>query len=213
MSMERVHKILWVDDEVELLKSQIVLLQAKGYEVTPAASGHEALAKIDQQDYDLVLLDEMMPGMDGLATLSAIRQIRPQLPVIMATKNEKEELVEQALGHKIDDFLLKPLNPSQVLASCRRVLEGRQLVEDNTSKDYLAGLNELRNYDYSSLDWQSWCRHYMMLTEWDLKLSDLSDQGLHNSHEDITKEQWSSDGLSKAITNSGFMALPVRCCR
>jgi CheY-like chemotaxis protein len=186
--MDRPYKILWVDDEIELLKSQILLLQNKGFIVIPAASGEEALAKVKEHDFDLVLLDEMMPGMDGLATLAALRQLRPELSAIMATKNEKEELVEQALGQKIDDFLLKPLNPAQVLASCRRVLESRHLVEGQASREYLTQLNNLRNFDYPSLDWQGWCRHYQMLTEWDLRLSELPDQGLHQSHEDITKE-------------------------
>jgi len=186
--MERPYKILWVDDEIELLKSQILLLQNKGFTVIPAASGEEALVRVKETDIDLVLLDEMMPGMDGLATLAALRQLSPELPAIMATKNEKEELVEQALGQKIDDFLLKPLNPAQVLASCRRVLESRHLVEGQASKEYLSQLNSLRNFDYPSLDWQGWCHHYQMLTEWDLRLSELPDQGLHQSHEDITRE-------------------------
>lgn len=186
--MDEGYRILWVDDEVDLLKSQIIFLESKNFKVIPVSSGEEAVNQVKASGFDLVLLDEMMPGMDGLETLFRIKQIKPDLPVIMATKSEREELIEQALGQRIDDFLLKPLNPSQVLASCRRVLDGRKLVEEQTVRDYVQSSQELRSFDYSTLDWQAWCRHYRNLVEWDMRLSQLRDDGLHVSHEGTLRE-------------------------
>jgi CheY-like chemotaxis protein len=186
--MEEGYRILWVDDEVDLLRSQIIFLEGKNFRVTPVSSGQEAVSRLAGEQFDLVLLDEMMPGMDGLETLGRIRHSHPQLPVIMATKSEREELVEQALGQRIDDFLLKPLNPAQVLASCRRVLEGRKLAEEQTVREYVQASQELRSFDYGALDWQEWCRHYRSLVEWDIRLSQLRDEGLHSSHEGVLRE-------------------------
>jgi CheY-like chemotaxis protein len=186
--MEQFYRILWIDDEIDLLKSQIIFLEGKNYRVTPAASGEEAVNKLKTASFDLVLLDEMMPGMDGLETLSRLKQINPDLPVIMATKSEREELMEQALGQRIDDFLLKPLNPAQVLASCRRVLEGRKLIEEQTIREYVQASQDLRTFDYGTMDWQEWCRHYRNLVEWDMRLSQLRDDGLHVSHEGTLRE-------------------------
>lgn len=186
--MEERHKILWVDDEIELLKSQIIFLEAKNFQVTPAASGQEAVGLVKTRSFDLVLLDEMMPGMDGLATLGEIKRLQPELPVVMATKSEREDLMEQALGSRIDDFLLKPLNPAQVLASCRRVLEGRRMVQEHSITAYAQEASRLRSVDYQSLDWRSWTAHYLDLVEWDLRLAQLPDPSLHQSHESLIKD-------------------------
>ncbi|MCU0606121.1 MAG: response regulator [Candidatus Edwardsbacteria bacterium] len=182
------HHILWVDDEIELLRSQIMFLEAKGFTVATAASGEEAVAAVRQRPFDLVLLDEMMPGMDGLAALGELRRLRPELPAIMATKSEKEELVGEALGLRIDDFLLKPLNPAQVLASCRRVLDGRALAEDQTVRQYAAAAAEFRSFDYGALDWRGWIDHYRALLRWEMTLSGLRDDGMHASHEATIQE-------------------------
>ncbi|MDI6739984.1 MAG: response regulator, partial [Candidatus Edwardsbacteria bacterium] len=186
--MDEKHHILWVDDEIELLRSQIIFLENKGFAVTVAASGEEAAAIVKKRSFDLALLDEMMPGMDGLATLTEIRKARPDLPVIMATKSEKEELVSEALGLRIDDFLLKPLNPAQVLASCRRVLDGRRLAEDQVVKQYAAAAVEYRSFDYGALDWRGWIDHYCALLRWEMSLSDLRDEGMYASHEATMQE-------------------------
>lgn len=187
-SMEERYRILWVDDEIELLRSQIIFLEGKNFQVTPAASGQEAVQLVKTRSFDLVLLDEMMPGMDGLATLSEIKRAQPDLPVVMATKSEREDLMEQALGSRIEDFLLKPLNPAQVLASCRRVLEGRRMVQEHSITEYAQESSRLRSADYQSLDWQGWTDHYLELVEWDLRLSQLSDPSLHQSHESLIKD-------------------------
>ena len=186
--MEERYRILWVDDEIDLLKSHIIFLEEKNFKVTPAASGEEAVALVKSQPFDLVLLDEMMPGWDGLATLAEIKRQRPDLPVVMATKSEREELVEQALGSRIDDFLLKPLNPAQVLASCRRVLEGRRIAQEHAISEYAQGASGLRTADHASMDWEGWTRHYLELVEWDLRLARLPDPSLHQSHESLIKD-------------------------
>ena len=108
-------RILWADDEIALLKPHIIFLEAKNYEVTPATSGDEALDLIDENRYDLVFLDENMPGLSGLETLTKIKASNPSLPVIMITKSEEESIMEDAIGAKISDYLIKPVNPNQIL--------------------------------------------------------------------------------------------------
>jgi len=120
-------KILWVDDEIELLRSHIMFLEEKGYEVTPVTNADDAIALITQRHFDLVLLDEMMSGKDGLAALAEIKDFNPSLPVVMITKNEEESLMEEAIGGKIDDYLTKPINPSQILSTCKKFLESDPL--------------------------------------------------------------------------------------
>lgn len=186
--MEERYRILWVDDEIDLLKSQIIFLEGKNFQVTPAASGDEAVALVRGGAFDLVLLDEMMPGRDGLSTLAEIKRHKPDLPVVMATKSEREDLVEQALGSRIDDFLLKPLNPAQVLASCRRVLEGRRIAQEHAITEYAQGSSRFRTMDYSAMDWRQWSQHYVELMEWDLRLAHLPDPSLHQSHESLLRD-------------------------
>ena len=127
-------KILWVDDEIEILRPQLMFLEGRGYEVVGVPSGHDALEQVENEDFELVFLDEMMPGMDGLATLERIKEVRPNLPVVMVTKSEEESLMEQAIGQKIDDYLVKPVNPSQVLSVTKRILDKRQIRVDHLSR-------------------------------------------------------------------------------
>ena len=113
-------KILWADDEIDLLKPHILFLQSKGYEVATANNGRDALDALEREHFDLVLLDENMPGISGLETLSLINRQHPQLPVIMITKSEEENIMNQAIGNKISDYLIKPVNPSQILLSIKK---------------------------------------------------------------------------------------------
>src|SRR3990170_7957355 len=133
--MTRSKKILWVDDEIDLLKSHVMLLQEKGYDVETAANGEDAVEKVKGEPFDLVFLDEMMPGMGGLRTLARIKEIVPALPVVMVTKNEAESLMEEAIGGKISDYLTKPVNPSQVLLTCKKFLEGKKITSEHVSRD------------------------------------------------------------------------------
>ena len=111
------YNILWADDEIDLLKPYIMFLQSKGYDVTPVNSGADALEKIEERLFDVVFLDEMMPGLTGLETLAQLKQRKPNLPVVMITKSEEERIMEEAIGSKIADYLIKPLNPNQILLS------------------------------------------------------------------------------------------------
>ncbi|MCK4371691.1 MAG: response regulator, partial [candidate division Zixibacteria bacterium] len=108
-------KILWVDDEIDSLKAHLIFLEKKGFSLSTAMSGDDAVALVQKESFDLVLLDEMMPGRDGLSTLEEIKELKPHLPVVMVTKSEEESLMDDAIGSKIDDYLVKPVNPSQIL--------------------------------------------------------------------------------------------------
>src|ERR1019366_7565635 len=138
--------ILWVDDEIDLLRPHILLLEGRGYTIRTALSGEDALAMIAGEGNagedasatrpDLIFLDENMPGMGGLETLERLKAVRPETPVVMVTKSEEEDLMEQAIGKKISDYLTKPVNPTQVLLAVKKFLEGRQIVNEAVSRDY-----------------------------------------------------------------------------
>ena len=119
--------ILWADDEIDLLKPYILFLESKGYSVTPVNSGNDALEMVEKQRFDIVFLDENMPGMTGLEVLPQLKQMRPNLPVIMITKSEEEHIMEEAIGSKIADYLIKPLNPNQILLSVKKILDKKKL--------------------------------------------------------------------------------------
>src|SRR5262245_27790635 len=120
-------RILWADDEIDLLTPHILYLEGKGYAVTPVPNGEDALSLIQRSPFDMVLLDEMMPGMGGLATLAAIKDRQPSLPVILITKSEEEQLMDEALGKRITDYLIKPVNPSQIWLAVKKVFEAQSL--------------------------------------------------------------------------------------
>jgi CheY-like chemotaxis protein len=122
--------ILWVDDEIELLRAHVMLLKEKGYSVETATNGEDAIELVKNTAFDLVLVDEMMPGKGGLETLAVIKELSPGLPVVMITKNEAESLMEDAIGSKISDYLTKPVNPSQILLVCKKFLEGKKIQSD-----------------------------------------------------------------------------------
>ena len=129
MSNEQV-KILWADDEIDLLKPHVMFLENKGYSVTAVSSGLEAIDEIKSQDFDAVFLDENMPGISGLETLTRIKAVRPSIPIIMITKSEEETIMEDAIGSKISDYLIKPVNPNQILLSLKKNLDSKRLVSE-----------------------------------------------------------------------------------
>ncbi len=120
-------KILWADDEIELLKAHIIFLEKKGYDLTPVTNGQDAIELVKEQTFDAVLLDEMMPGGDGLSVLAEIKNHDPGLPVIMITKSEEDYIMDNALGARISDYLIKPVNPSQIYTTLKRLLDSLQL--------------------------------------------------------------------------------------
>ena len=130
------YQILWADDEIDLLKPHIIFLENKGYQITPVNNGSEAVDLCKEQKFDIVFLDENMPGMTGLETLSLIKSNSPNLPVVMITKSEEEYIMEEAIGSKIADYLIKPLNPNQILLSVKKILDNQRLVAEKTNQSY-----------------------------------------------------------------------------
>ncbi|MDX1318133.1 MAG: response regulator, partial [Xanthomarina gelatinilytica] len=128
--------ILWVDDEIDLLKPHILFLEKKNYQVTTCQSGTEALEILDDKNFDIVFLDENMPGLTGLETLNEIKEKRDTLPVVMITKSEEEYIMEEAIGNKIADYLIKPVNPNQILLSIKKNLDHSRLVSEKTTSNY-----------------------------------------------------------------------------
>jgi DNA-binding NtrC family response regulator len=180
-------RILWVDDEIEMLKPHIIFLEQKGFEIATACGGSEALDMLRGEHYDLVLLDEMMVGIDGLETLGCIKELDPSIPVVMVTKSEEEELMDDALGRRIDDFLIKPVKPSQVFLAIKRLLDGRRILQDQLAQTYASEFNELRSRIMDPMTWEDWIQVYARLVNWDLELDRFRDPGLRQTHSDLEK--------------------------
>lgn len=179
-------KILWVDDEIDLLQSHVLFLEDKGYDVETVANGADAVDLVQKQPFDVVLLDEQMPGMEGLETLDKIKEERPNVPVVLVTKSEEEDLMEAALGNRISDYLTKPVNPSQILLTCKRLLEQSKLRREALSQQYLDSFNEISEALRRSLSPNEWIDLYRKLVEYDLELSD--DEGARQIFQDQFEE-------------------------
>jgi CheY-like chemotaxis protein len=176
-------KILWADDEIDLLRPHILYLEGKGYDVTPVSNGEDALAVVVQEGFDVILLDEQMPGMGGIKTLETLREVAPQVPVIMITKSEEEHLMNEALGRQISDYLTKPVNPSQIWLACKKVFETERLVRDQKTRNYVTEFNRILQLRQGDLGWSDWLELAGRLASLDLELSD-GDEGLYQSHQD-----------------------------
>jgi len=171
-------KILWVDDHIDELRSHAVYLAEREYEVEGVTNGRDALAMLEQNNYDAILLDEMMPGMGGLETLEGIKQISDHIPVIMITKSEAEDLMTRAIGKRIDDYLVKPVSPLQILSALKRQLEGRRLTGEQVTRDYLSHFAAVGQRIESAEDPQEWERIYSDMVTWGMDLFEYSDRGL-----------------------------------
>lgn len=165
-------KILWADDEIDLLKPHILFLKSKGYEVTTVASGVDALEALDNDTFSLVLLDEMMPGISGLETLARINQAHPDIPVIMITKSEEENIMNQAIGSQIADYLIKPVNPMQILLSIKKNLHSGELVAAQTSTGYQQDFQKISTLINTAENIDDWKEIYRQLVYWEIKLSE-----------------------------------------
>jgi len=181
-------RILWVDDEIDLLKSHIIFLSEKGYEVDSVTNGEDALGKVKNESFDLIFLDEMMAGMGGLETLSLIKEIRPNLPVVMVTKNEEESLMNDAIGKKISDYLIKPVVPSQLLMVCKKILDIKKISGEYVAKDYLQDFNEISRRLTEPLDYADWLEVNLKLLNWDLELDEHPDVDLRQTLNEQRKE-------------------------
>lgn len=171
-------KILWVDDEVELLKPHVLFLQGKGYEVETCNNGYDAIDMAAEGAYDLIILDEMMPGMTGLETLPRIKEVRPTTPVIMVTKSEEENIMDKAVGSKIADYLIKPVNPNQVLLSIKKNVHSQQLVTEQTTADYRSEFGRITQSLQTAGTFQEWCSIYRRLTSWEIELESSTDRSI-----------------------------------
>lgn len=172
------YSILWADDEIELLKPYIVFLEQKGYDVTPVPSGRDALDLVIEKNYDVVFLDEMMAGMTGLETLAEIKQIKPNLPVVMITKSEEEHIMEDAIGSKIADYLIKPINPKQILMSVKKILDNKRLVSEKTNSSYMQGFRNLAMQYNDDVDFNEWAEIYKKIVYWELELDESADKSM-----------------------------------
>lgn len=175
-------RILWADDEIDLLRPHILFLKQKGYAVTSVTNGADAIERVRDDFFDVVLLDEQMPGLGGLETLTAIRRIAPEVPVVMVTKSEEEHLMEEALGGQISDYLTKPVNPSQILLTCKRLLERVRLRRERVSHDYLMRFSQITTALMEPLGHDQWVEIYRELVHYDVELE--GDEGARQILED-----------------------------
>ena len=172
------YKLLWVDDEIELLKAHILFLEKKGYEVETVTNGYDALDQIvnnkssNSKSYDLILLDENMPGMSGLETLNRVKELLPATPVVMVTKSEEEHIMEQAIGAKIADYLIKPVNPTQILLTLKKNIQQKEIVTEHTQSGYQQDFSRLGMQINDAASVEEWKEVYRKLTYWELQLSE-----------------------------------------
>ena len=172
-------KILWTDDEIDMLKPHILFLEAKGYEVITAKSGDEALDIVkDNNTINAVLLDENMPGLTGLETLVKIKQLNNDLAVIMITKSEEEHIMNDAIGGKIADYLIKPVNPNQILLSLKKALDNKRLVSEKTNTEYRKEFGNIGMQINDNLNWQDWMELYKKIVYWELEMDKLQDKSM-----------------------------------
>ncbi len=164
--------ILWVDDEMELLKAHLIFLEKKGYEVVTVTNGTDAIDQCMQKTFDLIMLDEMMPGLSGLETLQKIKEITPATPVVMCTKSEEENIMDQAIGSKIADYLIKPVNPNQILLTLKKNIHQKEIVTNITQSSYQQNFQDITMQIMNCNSYDDWKDIYRRLVYWELELSD-----------------------------------------
>ena len=163
--------LLWVDDEIEQLRAHLLFLEKKGYEVITVSNGTDAIDQCATRSFDLVLLDEQMPGLSGLETLQRIKELQPSLPVVMVTKSEEENIMEQAIGQKIADYLIKPVNPNQILLTLKKNIHRREIETEVTQNQYQQNFQQIAMQIMDCHTWQDWTEVYKRLVHWELQLS------------------------------------------
>ena len=177
--------LLWTDDEIDLLRPYILFLEEKGYHVDTANNGHDAISLVKTKPYDLVLLDENMPGLSGIQVLDEIKKISPLVPVIMVTKSEEENIMEQAIGSKIADYLIKPVNPNQILLSIKKNIDNKRLISERTTHSYQIEFNKLTSEISMANSFESWKAVYRSLVYWEIELGKNND----NTMDEVLKFQ------------------------
>jgi len=191
--------LLWVDDEIELLRAHILFLQKKGYDVVTVSNGYDAVEMCAERGFDLVLLDEMMPGLSGLETLQRIKEAAPALPVVMVTKSEEEDIMNQAIGAKIADYLIKPVNPSQILLTLKKNIHRKEIVAEVTESGYQQDFQKIAMSIMECRSWGDWTDIYRRLVHWELELSTADSQ----MQEMLAMQKEEADGgFAKYIRNN-----------
>jgi CheY-like chemotaxis protein len=181
-------RILWADDQIDLLKPHILFLEEKGYTVTGVANGDDAIGLLENEPYDVLLLDEMMPGKNGLETLIEVRKTNQKLPIIMITKSEEEDLMNKAMGYSVQDFLVKPVNPVQIFSAIKRLFEGKQIQESQLTQDYIKEYAQISGENMSQATWGRWLEVNRFLCDWDLRLDKFEGTGLEQTHQDLHRD-------------------------
>ena len=170
--------ILWVDDEIHMLKGHLLFLEGKGYTFQTCNNGSDAIELFDNTAFDAVFLDENMPGLSGLEVLEEMKSIRPETPIVMITKSEEEQIMEMAIGSKIADYLIKPVNPNQVLLCLKKLLKGKELVSQKATRGYQQVFGKLTMEMQQLETWQEWSDFYRELLKWELELEKSAEEGL-----------------------------------
>jgi CheY-like chemotaxis protein len=178
-----VKSILWVDDEADLLESHRIFLRDKGYDVDSATNADDAVEMLRRRPYGLVLLDEQMPGKRGIEAFRELRDVDPALPIVMVTKSEEDTTMREAIGVNVSDYLVKPINPRQVLTVVTRILEGPQIRQQAVARHFVERFRELQNERDHALDWRGWIERYGELVDWSIELTQIGEMGLHESLE------------------------------
>jgi CheY-like chemotaxis protein len=177
-------KVLWADDEIELLRPHILFLEERGYDVTAVTNGEDAIAQVYRGTFDAILLDEHMSGKDGIETFNEIKSIRPGISTVMITKSEEEGLMEEAIARRINDFLTKPVNPSQILMVLKKLTEASQINRDRMAREYLAQFNQITSLIAMGATWEDWIDVHYKLSEWDIELERFPEIGLTDVFQD-----------------------------
>lgn len=172
--------ILWADDEIDLLKPHVLFLKDKGYDVKTVSNGLDAIDQVKNQNYDIIFLDENMPGLSGLETLVKIKNINSNIPVIMITKSEEEYIMEEAIGSKIADYLIKPVNPNQILLSLKKNLDNKRLISEKTNQSYQQEFRQIGMSMSDRLSFEEWVEVYRKLVYWEIELEKTNDQGMYD---------------------------------
>lgn len=200
--------ILWADDEIDLLKPHILFLTNKGYQVDKVTNGTDAVEKVRQNNYDVIFLDENMPGISGIETLGQIKVIRPDIPVVMITKSEEEHIMEDAIGNQIADYLIKPVNSHQILLSLKKILDSKQLVTEKTARNYQQEFRQLSMDLYDVKDFDGWVSIYRRLIYWELELAKSGETGMDEIL--AMQKRDANNGWSKFVKDNylGFVKKP-----
>ena len=199
--------LLWADDEMELLKAHILFLQKKGYDVVTVTNGTDAIELCKQKSFDLILLDEMMPGLTGLETLQQIKEISPATPVVMVTKSEEENIMNQAIGAKIADYLIKPVNPNQILLTLKKNIHSKEIVTETTQSNYQQEFQNIAMQIADCRNHQDWMDVYRKLVRWELELSS-TDSSMTEMLQ-MQKEE-ANIGFAKYIKNNYIQWIQAR---